>query len=127
MELLRWENRPSLRQPMLLAAFEGWNDAGNAASEAAAYLLRAWNGNTFAVFDSEQLFDYTSSRPHVRLESGETRRLEWPSLSLSSASVPGGDRDVIFLSGPSLSYAGAVSRKRSARFAPRWGSPGPCF
>jgi proteasome assembly chaperone (PAC2) family protein len=100
MELLRWENRPSLRQPMLLAAFEGWNDAGNAASEAAAYLLRAWNGNTFAVFDSEQLFDYTSSRPHVRLESGETRRLEWPALSLSSASVPGGDRDVIFLSGP---------------------------
>ena len=48
---------------MLLAAFEGWNDAGNAASEAAAYLMRAWSGTTFAVFDSEQLFDYTSSRP----------------------------------------------------------------
>jgi hypothetical protein len=85
---------------MLLAAFEGWNDAGNAASEAAAYLMRAWSGSTFAVFDAEQLFDYTSTRPKVRLELGETRRLEWPALSLSSASVPGADRDVVFLSGP---------------------------
>jgi len=85
---------------MLLAAFEGWNDAGNAASEAAAYLMRAWSGSPFAVFDPEQLFDYTSTRPKVRLELGETRRLEWPALSLSSASVPGADRDVVFLSGP---------------------------
>ena len=86
MELLRWERRPSLRQPALVAAFEGWNDAGNAASEAAAYLERAWGGSKFAVFDSEELFDFTSTRPQVRLESGETRRLEWPSISLSSAS-----------------------------------------
>ena len=85
---------------MLLAAFEGWNDAGNAASEAAAYLMQAWSGSTFAVFDAEQLFDYTSTRPRVRLELGETRHLEWPALSLSSASVPGADRDVVFLSGP---------------------------
>ncbi len=100
MDLLRWESRPSLRQPLLVAAFEGWNDAGNAASEAAAYLMKAWGGKTFAVFDSEELFDFTSSRPRVKLESGATRRLEWPALSLSSAPVPGADRDVIFFSGP---------------------------
>jgi len=100
MELLRWERRPSLRQPALVAAFEGWNDAGNAASEAVAYLMRAWGGTTFAVFDSEDLFDFTSNRPQVRLESGETRRIDWPSISLSSGSAPGGDRDVVFLSGP---------------------------
>jgi len=100
MDLLHWERRPSLRQPALVAAFEGWNDAGNAASEAAAYLVRTWNGSRFAVFESEDLFDYTSTRPQVKLESGETRRLEWPSVLLSSAAVPGADRDVIFLSGP---------------------------
>jgi PAC2 family len=100
MELLHWERRPSLRQPALVAAFEGWNDAGNAASEAAAYLTRAWGGSRFAVFDSEELFDYTSARPQVRLESGETRRLEWPTVNLSSASAPGTERDVVFLSGP---------------------------
>ncbi len=100
MELLRWERRPSLRQPALVAAFEGWNDAGNAASEAVAYLVQAWGGTKFAGFDSEELFDFTSARPQVKLESGETRRLEWPSISLSSASVPGADRDVVFLSGP---------------------------
>jgi hypothetical protein len=100
MELLHWERRPSLRRPALVAAFEGWNDAGNAASEAAAYLMRAWSGSRFAVFDSEELFDFTSTRPQVKLESGQTRRLEWPTVLLSSASVPGTDRDVVFLSGP---------------------------
>ncbi len=83
-----------------MAAFEGWNDAGNAASGAAEYLLRAWNGHRFAVFDSEDLFDFTSTRPQVRLESGETRRLDWPSVLFSSASAPGSERDVIFLAGP---------------------------
>jgi hypothetical protein len=65
----------------LVAAFEGWNDAGNAASEAVAYLVRALGGKTFGAFDSEELFDFTSSRPHVRLELGESRRLEWPVLT----------------------------------------------
>jgi proteasome assembly chaperone (PAC2) family protein len=100
MELLHWERRPNLRQPALVAAFEGGNDAGNAASGAAAYLLRSWEGQRFAAFESEELFDFTSTRPQVRLESGETRRLEWPAVLLSSATVPGTDRDVVFLSGP---------------------------
>ena len=125
MELLRWERRPSLRQPALVAAFEGWNDAGNAASEAVAYLVQAWGGTKFAGFDSEELFDFTSTRPQVKLESGETRRLEWPSISLSSASVPGSDRDVVFLSGPSPSSVGAASRRKYARPAPLSGSSSP--
>lgn len=100
MDLLHWEHRPSLREPALVAAFEGWNDAGNAASGAATYLMRAWGGTRFAMFESEELFDFTSTRPQVRLESGETRRLEWPSVQWSSASAPVTNRDVVFLSGP---------------------------
>jgi predicted ATP-grasp superfamily ATP-dependent carboligase len=100
MELLRWDDRPRLRRPILVAAFEGWNDAGNAASEAVDYLARAWGSNIFAAFDSEELFDFTSARPRVRLESGETRRLEWPEIRLSFAPLPEAERDVVFLAGP---------------------------
>ncbi|HTW07660.1 MAG TPA: PAC2 family protein [Acidimicrobiales bacterium] len=99
-ELLRWDAHPQLRRPALVAAFEGWNDAGNAASETVAYLSRAWGASRFAAFDAEELWDFTSSRPQVRLESGRTRRLEWPEVQLASAPLPGQDRDVVFVSGP---------------------------
>ncbi|HUB69912.1 MAG TPA: PAC2 family protein [Acidimicrobiales bacterium] len=116
---LRWDRRPELHQAVLVAAFEGWNDAGNAASEAVAYLTRAWHGEPFAAFDSEELFDFTSTRPHVRLESGTTRRLEWPELKLSHARLPGADRDVVFLSGPEpqlrwKSFADALGKAASS-------------
>ncbi|MGH9107512.1 MAG: PAC2 family protein [Acidimicrobiales bacterium] len=100
MELLRWDERPQLRRPALVAAFEGWNDAGNAASEAVAFLSREWAGEAFAAFDSEELFDFTSSRPQAKLEGGETRRLSWPELKLAKASPPSVAHDVVFLSGP---------------------------
>jgi hypothetical protein len=100
MELLRWEDRPVLRRPVLIAAFEGWNDAGNAASEAVSFLSRTWSAATFAAFDGDELFDFTSARPQVRLEAGEARRLEWPSVNLARAALAGAERDVVFLSGP---------------------------
>jgi len=100
MALLRWDERPELRRPALVAGFEGWNDAGNAASEAVAYMSRAWAASKFASFSSEELWDYTSTRPQVRLEHGKTRYIEWPKIRLSWAHLPGRDQDVVFLSGP---------------------------
>ena len=100
MGLLRWDERPELRRPALVAGFEGWNDAGNSASGAVAYLSKAWGAKKFASFDSEDLWDYTQSRPQVRLESGKTRRLEWPQLELAWARLPGRGQDVVLLSGP---------------------------
>jgi proteasome assembly chaperone (PAC2) family protein len=100
MDLLRWQERPHLRQPVLVAAFEGWNDAGSAASEAVSYLSRALQARDFAVFDAEELFDFTSTRPSVHIDPTEHRSLEWPALKMSAASLPAGGRDVIFLSGP---------------------------
>ena len=116
MDLLRWEHRPALRRPVLMAAFEGWNDAGNAASEAVTFLSQTWGGTTFAVFDGDELFDFTSTRPQVRLEAGEARRLEWPAVKLASASLPGTERDIIFLSGPEpqLRWKGFVEELRGA-------------
>lgn len=98
--LLRWDGEPELRRPVLVAAFEGWNDAGNAASKAVSFLAAAWGATTFAAFDAEELFDFTSTRPYVSLESGQARRIDWPEIKLSSAPLPGRGQDVVFVSGP---------------------------
>ena len=49
MELVRWERRPELRRPLLMVAFEGWNDAGDASSLALEYLAQAWDAETWQV------------------------------------------------------------------------------
>src|SRR6476646_12024410 len=58
--------RPELRNPVLVSGFEGWNDAGEAASFAARFLAERWDAEPFAEVDPEDFFDFTSTRPHVR-------------------------------------------------------------
>ena len=99
MDDVRWENRPSLRSPVLVAAFEGWNDAGDAASTAARYLARSWSARRFATLDPEEFYDFTTTRPQVRLEDGLTRVIEWPTNELQAAPLPGRSHDVVFLHG----------------------------
>jgi len=91
--------RPHLRNPVLVAGFEGWNDAGEAASFAARFLSERWDAEVFAEFDPEDYFDFTSTRPQVRLDDGMQREIVWPATTMSAAPVPGGERDVIFLIG----------------------------
>src|SRR3954468_15864440 len=91
--------RPTLRQPVLVAAFEGWNDAGEAATFAARFLAERWDAEPFATIDPEEFFDFTSTRPHVQLDDNEQREIVWPATTLSSTSVPGADLDVIFVVG----------------------------
>jgi proteasome assembly chaperone (PAC2) family protein len=98
-EIVRWEHRPSLRKPVMVAAFEGWNDAGDAASTAARYLSRSWEAQRFAVVDAEEFYDFTVTRPQVRLVDGITRRIDWPTNELASCALPGAERDVAFLHG----------------------------
>lgn len=99
MEHVHWDSRPKLRRPVLLAAFEGWNDAGDAASFAVRYLRDRWEAKPFASIDPEEFFDFSSTRPHVRLAGGTTRQIVWPSNELSAAALPGTSRDVIVLLG----------------------------
>src|ERR1700760_553235 len=77
MSELRIDARPQLEQPVLIAAFRGWNDGGQGASLAGAYLARAWRAEQFAEIDPEGFFDFQMTRPQVALENGE-RRIEWP-------------------------------------------------
>src|SRR5438445_2025421 len=99
MEHVRWEDRPRLRRPLLLAAFEGWNDAADAASTAVRYLGERWQARSFASIDPEDFYDFSSTRPQVRLADGLTREIVWPTTELSAAALPGADRDVIVLLG----------------------------
>jgi predicted ATP-grasp superfamily ATP-dependent carboligase len=99
MEHVAWTDHPRLRKPVLIAAFEGWNDAGEGATYAARYLARQWNARRFAVVDPEEFFDFSSTRPTVRLDEGFQRQIEWPSTELAAGAVPGGDGDAVILIG----------------------------
>jgi proteasome assembly chaperone (PAC2) family protein len=98
MQHVRWTSRPQLRQPVLLAAFEGWNDAGDAASGAVRYLRDRWEAEPFAEIDPEDFYDFTSTRPMVRLTDDMTREIVWPTNQFSATRVPNGP-DVILLLG----------------------------
>lgn len=96
---LRIAERPSLRRPVLVAAFQGWNDGGQAATLAGGYLARLWRADRFADIDPEGFVDFQATRPHVALEDGITRRIQWPENAFYQASISGSERDVVLLLG----------------------------
>jgi proteasome assembly chaperone (PAC2) family protein len=98
-EELRVHERPELTRPVLIAAFRGWNDGAQAASLAAGYLAKTWGAEQFADVDPEGFFDFQATRPHVSLEEGVTRRIDWPETAFYHARPDGLDRDVVLLLG----------------------------
>ena len=84
---------------MLIAAFRGWNDGAQAASLAAGYLAKTWQAERFADVDPEDFFDFQAARPHVSLEDGLTRRIDWPETAFYHARPDGSERDVVLLLG----------------------------
>jgi predicted ATP-grasp superfamily ATP-dependent carboligase len=96
---LAYESHPQLERPVLIAAFRGWNDGGQGASLAGAYLARAWAAREFATIDPETFYDFQSTRPLVSLVDGETRQIDWPENSFLHAPLPGAGRDAIIMLG----------------------------
>jgi proteasome assembly chaperone (PAC2) family protein len=96
---LRIDERPELERPVLIAAFRGWNDGGQGASLAGAFLARAWAARQFAAIDPEGFYDFQVTRPTVSLVEGETRRIDWPENHFLFAPLPGAGRDAIILLG----------------------------
>jgi proteasome assembly chaperone (PAC2) family protein len=103
---VEWQDRPSLRDPMLVCAFKGWNDAGEAASAAVQFLCEAFDATPLAKIDPEDFYDFTAVRPSVRLVEGRSRTIDWPENSFHAARVRAADRDLIMLRGvePSLRW-----------------------
>ncbi|MGE0731319.1 MAG: PAC2 family protein [Acidimicrobiia bacterium] len=98
MEHLRWSAQPQLETPVVIAAFEGWNDAGDAATTALRFLVDRWRAQPLATVDAEAFFDFTTHRPQVRLDDEGQRSIVWPRNQFSYARVPGLG-DVILLDG----------------------------
>jgi len=101
---LRIAERPALSRPVLIAAFKGWNDGGQAATVAAGFLARQWEAERFADIDPEGFVDFQAVRPTVTLDEGTTRRVEWPENVFLHAAIPGLDRDAVILLGVEPNY-----------------------
>src|SRR3954469_2048314 len=97
--MIEIEEVPPLRSPVMIAAFEGWNDAADAASGVVDHLLDVWDSRLVAVMDPEDFYDFQVNRPTVGPDEHGQRRITWPSTQLAVASPPGSDRDVILLRG----------------------------
>jgi predicted ATP-grasp superfamily ATP-dependent carboligase len=96
---VRWHDRPSLERPVLVAAFEGWNDAGDAASGAVRFLIDRYDAELVAEIDPEEFFDFTSTRPQAEIDDDGIRRIAWPSTEVYAGSLPGDAGDVVLLIG----------------------------
>jgi proteasome assembly chaperone (PAC2) family protein len=106
MQDLIWGDRPTLRRPVMVCAFKGWNDAGEAASAAVSFIHQSFEAEDVASIDPEEFFDFTAVRPTVRLTEGRTREIDWPIATVSAAPVPGAEGDLVMLQGtePSLRW-----------------------
>ncbi len=98
MEHVVWSSRPRLRSPVLIAAFTGWNDAGDAASLAVKYLGDGWDADPVASIDPEEFFEFQATRPQVRLVDGENREIDWPGNDFHAA-ITEGPNDIVLLLG----------------------------
>ena len=97
-EHVRWLAEPNLNGPVLVAAFTGWNDAGDSASIALRTMIEAWGADVLAEIDPEVFTDFATVRPHVRLDEHHHRSIVWPTVGVWSVSLPGAD--VILVLGP---------------------------
>jgi proteasome assembly chaperone (PAC2) family protein len=96
---VRWNAKPTLRRPALIAAFSGWNDAADAASDGVRWLARNVGARVFATLDNEEYLDFQAARPTVELVDGVIREIQWPALAFSAGSTPGSGRDLVLLLG----------------------------
>jgi proteasome assembly chaperone (PAC2) family protein len=103
-EHLRWHARPTLREPLLVLSFEGWNDAGESATTAAQYLAAQLDADDFAEIDPEHFFDFTVRRPNVTVEDGLVTDFEWPWSRFLHATHGGSDLVVGVLIEPHLRW-----------------------
>ena len=96
---VRWNVQPTLRRPAMIAAFSGWNDAADAATDAVRWLARATNARPFATFDAEEYIDFQAARPSIELVDGVVRAVTWPTLSFSAGTLVGTGRDLVMMLG----------------------------
>ena len=119
-EHVRWLAEPALDRPVVMAAFTGWNDAGDAASTALTTMIEAWGADALAEIDPESFTDFASVRPQVKLDDDRNRSIVWPTVGVWSASLPGGD--VILVLGPEPALRWRLFTEQIVGIAERFGA-----
>jgi len=107
MQPLIWDRRPDgLRAPAMVCAFQGWNDAGDAASSAVSFLASSLQAQRFARIDSEEFYDFQANRPSVQFNDANEREIVWPTVEVFEAPAPRAPRDLVLVQGvePSLRW-----------------------
>ncbi|MFM9048869.1 MAG: PAC2 family protein [Actinomycetota bacterium] len=97
--MIEFEALPELENPVVVAAFEGWNDAGDAASDAIDHLREVWGAQPLAEMDPEDYYDYQVNRPTIAFDDTGVRHLTWPTTRLYVARLPLATRDVVLVHG----------------------------
>jgi predicted ATP-grasp superfamily ATP-dependent carboligase len=90
----------------MVCAFQGWNDAGDAASSAVSFLASTLGARRFARIDSEDFFDFQANRPCIRFDESGKREISWPTIEIFEATAPRAPRDLVLVQGvePSLRW-----------------------
>ena len=101
--VIELEDVPELNNPVVIAAFEGWNDAGEAATAVIDHLIDVWDADAIAALDPEDYYDFQVNRPRVVLEDGR-RRIHWRTTRILVARSAGLDRDVVLIQGIEPSF-----------------------
>lgn len=100
-----------LRNPILIAAFEGWNDAGESASGAISHLLAMWTHQQIAHLDPEEYYDFQVNRPSIKVDEKIVREIIWPNTRVFAVSTPHLENDFLIVKGiePSMRWQSFVS------------------
>ena len=124
MEHVRWIADPdevALTNPVVLAAFTGWNDAGDAASTALRTMIETSEAIALAEIDPEPYTDFATVRPHVSLDADRNRSIVWPTVGVWAASLPG--TDVLLVLGPEPALRWRSFCEQITGIAARMGAP----
>lgn len=106
--MIEIEALPALRSPVLIAAFEGWNDAAEAATDAIEHIEEVFGAEVIAAFDPEDYYDFQVNRPQIRLDEEGVRDIIWPTTRISIVNDPSLERDLVVVRGiePSMRWRG---------------------
>jgi len=96
----------ALRNPIMIAAFEGWNDAGESATGAISHLLTVWTHQQLAITDPEEYYDFQVNRPTIRVDAKVVREIIWPNTIVYAVSTPHLENDFLIVKGiePSMRW-----------------------
>ena len=92
-----WYHRPQLREPIFIGAFQGWNDAGDAATDSLEWIVDNYTSQLIAEIDGDEYFDYQAIRPNIALGEGGVRQVSWPRNKVYAVHAEDSDHDLIVM------------------------------